>query len=174
MRNIKFPILILAFTFFQTEASAKEKRPVAHVKRVVISTPAQMEKEVFHLINEKRATNSLPPLAWSESAAEQARHHSINMANKSVPFSHQGSDARFKALTKSIPSLRFFGENVAYNQGYSNPSETAVSGWMESPGHYENIMGDFNLTGIGVEKNAKGEYYFTQLFVKTSSSQSRK
>ena len=33
--------------------------------------------------------------------------------------------------------------------------------------HYENIIGDFNLTGIGVAVNEKNEYYFTQIFLKT-------
>jgi uncharacterized protein YkwD len=28
------------------------------------------------------------------------------------------------------------------------------------------MIGDFNLTGIGVAKNRAGEYYFTQIFIK--------
>jgi uncharacterized protein YkwD len=27
------------------------------------------------------------------------------------------------------------------------------------------MEGNYNLTGIGVAKNAEGEYYFTQLFI---------
>lgn len=181
MKNIKLPLFILTLALFQGEASAKERcvaykerRPACYVKPTPIATPAEMEQEVFHLINEERAANSLPLLTWSEAAAEEARGHSLNMANKSVPFSHEGSDARFKALTQLIPSLRSFGENVAYNKGYSDPSKTAVSGWIKSPGHYENIMGEFNLTGVGVKKNKQGEYYFTQLFVKTAPSRKRR
>ncbi len=174
MQCIKFPILLLTLAFFQGEVDAKERRPIAYVKKAPIATPAQMEQEIFHLINKKRVADSLSPLVWSDVIAEQARKHSVNMANKIVAFSHEGSDLRFKALTKSIPSLRLFGENVAYNQGYSKPAETAVSGWLDSPGHYENIMGDFNLTGVGVEKNSEGKYYLTQLFVKTASSKRHK
>jgi uncharacterized protein YkwD len=28
------------------------------------------------------------------------------------------------------------------------------------------MEGNFDLTGIGVSKNAKGEYYLTQIFIK--------
>jgi len=42
----------------------------------------------------------------------------------------------------------------------------AVKGWINSPGHQKNMVGDYNLTGIGIAKNNVGEYYFTQLFVK--------
>lgn len=166
MKRFSFSIFILLFTSFQTELSAKEKRPFAYTKHASIASPVKMEKEVFDLINEKRRENALPPLTWSESIAIEARHHSLNMANKRVPFGHQGSDQRFKTLQKLISFSRSFAENVAYNSGYSNPVEIAVLGWLESPGHYKAIMGDFNLTGVGVEKNLKGEYYFTQLFVK--------
>jgi hypothetical protein len=29
-------------------------------------------------------------------------------------------------------------------------------------------MGDFNIGGVGVAKNLKGEYYFTQIFVRAN------
>ena len=57
-------------------------------------------------------------------------------------------------------------ENVAFNKGYIQPDATAVKGWLDSPGHHQNILGRYNLTGIGVAQNAKGEYYFTQIFVR--------
>jgi len=41
-----------------------------------------------------------------------------------------------------------------------------VQGWLKSPGHRKNIKGDFDVTGIGVSKNAQGDYYFTQIFIK--------
>ena len=43
----------------------------------------------------------------------------------------------------------------------------AVDGWIKSDGHRKNIESQFNLTGIAIAKNAKGEYYFTQLFVRS-------
>ena len=56
------------------------------------------------------------------------------------------------------------GENVATNQGFPDPAETAVQGWLDSPPHRENIEGDFNLAGVGIAENADGLFYFTQIF----------
>jgi uncharacterized protein YkwD len=58
------------------------------------------------------------------------------------------------------------GENLAFMKGYPDPVSVAVKGWINSPGHQKNMVGDYNLTGIGIAKNNAGEYYFTQLFVK--------
>jgi len=126
---------------------------------------ADLEQSVHQQINQYRKSRNLPPLTLNASITEQARIHSEAMASGRVPFSHNGFEGRVKAIAKSI-SYRAAGENVAYNQGYSNPDQQAVQGWLESPGHLKNIVGDFDLTGIGVTKNAKGEYYFTQIFIK--------
>jgi uncharacterized protein YkwD len=87
------------------------------------------------------------------------------MASGQVPFSHQGFEERVRLSTKSIP-FRSAAENVAYNQGFSDPGRQAVQGWIKSSGHRKNMEGNFNLTGIGVSKNARGEYYFTQIFIR--------
>jgi uncharacterized protein YkwD len=89
------------------------------------------------------------------------------MASGKVAFSHNGFEQRIKAISRVIPYSQV-AENVAFNQGYSNPVQQSVEGWIKSPGHRTNIEGPYNLTGIGVVKNAKGEYYFTQIFVLTN------
>jgi uncharacterized protein YkwD len=93
-----------------------------------------------------------------------ARIHSENMANGKATFSHDGFEGRAKAITIPYQSV---AENLAYNMGYSDPVRKAVEGWIKSEGHRKNMEGQFNLTGIGIAKNAKGEYYFTQLFVRS-------
>lgn len=154
----------------QEKTLLQEEQLVSPAQTFSATLQPSMEIDIFNKINQNRVANFLPSLAWSEVVAAQARTHSLNMANKIVPFSHQGVEARFTALTQAIPSLSRFGENVAYNFGYPNPVATAVSGWLKSPGHYANIMGDFNLTGVGVARNPKGEYYFTQIFIKATET----
>ena len=91
--------------------------------------------------------------------------HSQNMAQQQVKFSHQGFESRIEAIEDYI-SYRSAAENVAYNEGYSTPAERAVTGWIKSDGHRQNSVGDYNLTGIGIAQNERGEYYFTQIFIK--------
>jgi uncharacterized protein YkwD len=123
-----------------------------------------LEKSVFEEINRYRVANKLPQLTLNANITQQARIHSQNMANGQVPFSHQGFEQRVKAIP-----LRYndASENVAVNQGYSDPASEAITGWLKSPGHLQNIQGNFDHTGIGVATNSQGEVYLTQIFIRT-------
>ncbi|MEH2437052.1 MAG: CAP domain-containing protein [Nostoc sp.] len=122
-----------------------------------------LEQSIFNKINDYRASQGLVKLTSNSDIDNQARIHSQNMANGKVPFGHTGFSERIKAIGIRYSSA---GENVAYNQGYSDPAKTAVEGWLKSPGHLANIRGNFNKTGIGVASNSRGEIYFTQIFLR--------
>jgi uncharacterized protein YkwD len=148
-------------TIAQTVRSQPSTRRIAQVA----PNPATLEQAVFKQINDYRASQKLPPLVFDNRIATQARSHSQNMANKSVPFGHQGFQQRVQVIGQAIP-LRGAAENVAFNMGFRDPATQAVQGWLKSPGHLQNIRGNFDLTGIGVSQNARGEVYFTQIFIK--------
>ena len=58
------------------------------------------------------------------------------------------------------------GENIAFNQGFDDPSAFAVQRWMGSSKHRANILSSqFTRTGIGVARAADGSIYFTQVFM---------
>lgn len=126
---------------------------------------AVMEEKIYQQVNQYRASRNLPPLQLDPRISELCRAHSQAMSEGKVPFSHQGFDQRLKILSQSIP-YRSAAENIAYNSGYSDPVTQAVRGWIKSPGHRKNMEGNFNLTGVGIAQNAKGEYYFTQIFIR--------
>jgi uncharacterized protein YkwD len=131
---------------------------------VASSAITDLETAVNQQINQYRASKKLPPLSIDPRISQIARIHSENMAKGKVSFSHDGFEGRAKAITIPYKSV---AENLAYNFGYSDPVRNAVEGWIKSDGHRKNMEGQFNVTGIGVAKNAKGEYYFTQLFVRS-------
>jgi uncharacterized protein YkwD len=126
------------------------------------STFSAIENSVHQQINQLRSGQGLPALQRNSAMDNQARIHSQNMANGQVPFGHSGFSQRVQATGISY---RGAAENVAYNQGYSDPATQAVQGWRNSPGHWNNIKGNYNLTGIGVAKNSRGEVYLTQIFI---------
>ncbi|MBD1830162.1 CAP domain-containing protein [Microcoleus vaginatus GB1-A2] len=132
--------------------------------KVASSAITDLEKAVNQQINQYRASKKLPPLSIDPRISQIARIHSENMANGKVSFSHDGFEGRAEAITIPYKSV---AENLAYNFGYKDPVRNAVEGWIKSDGHRKNMEGQFNVTGIGVAKNAKGEYYFTQLFVRS-------
>lgn len=125
----------------------------------------EWEQSVHRQVNQYRQRRGLPPLQMDSFMSEQARQHSENMAAGRVPFSHDGVDQRYRMISQRIP-YSSVAENVAFNFGHSDPMEQAVQGWINSPGHHTNMTGNYELTGIGVARNSKGEYYFTQLFLR--------
>lgn len=129
------------------------------------SDVAAIEKSVHRQINQYRKKKGLAPLKLNGKISAIARGHSKRMADKKVGFGHNGSSSRYNKISK-IVKYRGVAENVAYNMGYKNPGKNAVRGWIKSPGHNRNMVGKYQVTGIGVAKNSKGEYYFTQLFVR--------
>ncbi|PHM08348.1 CAP domain-containing protein [Nostoc sp. 'Peltigera malacea cyanobiont' DB3992] len=125
---------------------------------------AALEQSIFNQINNYRASQGLPALTRNSAIDNQVRLHSKNMGNGTVSFGHSGFSERLNATGVSYRSA---AENVAYNQGYSDPATKAVQGWLKSPGHLTNIRGNYNLTGIGVAKNSQGAIYFTQIFIRS-------
>jgi uncharacterized protein YkwD len=122
-----------------------------------ISTQA-LESTIFNRVNQYRLSQNLNSLKLHPHISELAREHSRQMAKGQVPFSHTGFEDRVKAISISLP-YQGASENLAYNYGYKDPAQYTMSGWINSSGHQK------NLTGVGVAKNYKGEYYFTQIFV---------
>lgn len=144
----------------------KQTPSAAPASKALNSSPfAALEQSIHKQINQYRQSRNLPPLTLDARISEQARLHSQAMASGRVPFGHQGFEQRVEVINRVIP-YRGVAENVAYNQGYRNPDQQAVQGWIKSTGHRINIEGQYKLTGIGIAKNAKGEYYFTQIFVR--------
>lgn len=158
----------LAFSTPMMDASVASVQPVLSLRfrtaQAAASLPA-MEQAVLTQINQYRASRKLSPLTLDARMSEQARAHSQAMASGRTPFGHNGFQQRVQTLARVIPYSRA-AENVAYNQGYSDPVRQAVQGWLQSTGHRQNIEGSFDLTGIGIAQNAKGEYYFTQIFIR--------
>ena len=122
-----------------------------------------IEKEVHRLINLHRTGIGLSPLEWSDVIAEQCRNHSIDMANAHT-INHDGFNERINKIGETIP-WNWAGENVAYN--YS--AQSAVTAWLNSPGHKSNIESNSNLTGVGVAFNEDSVMYFTQIFIRSSN-----
>ena len=130
------------------------------------STPVMnsLELTTHNLVNRYRQSRNLPPLVADPAISAQAKAHSEEMA-RSGNMNHDGFDRRADLVGQTIV-YRSVAENVAFNAGYGQPDLVAVKGWIESPGHQRNMLGQYDLTGIGVVQNGKGEYYFTQIFIR--------
>jgi uncharacterized protein YkwD len=126
---------------------------------------SELVEIVHQQVNEIRRAEGLQPLKLNPIISAQAKQHSTEMARKGSVISHLGFEDRLQSIGEKLP-YRAGAENVAISVGYENPARTAVEGWKNSPGHRNNMLGDFTLTGIGIAQNHQGSYFFTQIFLK--------
>lgn len=161
MSKIKNYVKILAiFTFigFVQQASAEIQ------SKKNANSDAAFQSQILHYVNQYRAKHLLSPLKMSTPISTEAAQHSRDMANKTMSFGHQGYNGRIKRLYNNFSGCRGGAENVAY---YKLDAKKLVDAWVASPGHRQNIMGNYNLTGIGIAHSKKGWAYYTQIFLRS-------
>ena len=125
-------------------------------------TYSDIELETMKLINDYRVSIGLKPLEKINYISLKSEEHDYYMIDKKVA-SHDGFSERANSIMKELGAITV-GENIAYN--YKNP-QTAVSAWISSLAHKENIEGDYTHFGISVREDAStGRKYYTNIFAK--------
>ena len=112
---------------------------------------AQVEGEIFSLVNSERIKNGLSPLTQNAALANVARRKSQNMGDKGY-FGHTAPDGTTTAdwLKNEGHFFTAWGENIA-DFGANATAAEIMNGWMNSPGHRANILKpDFTLLGVGI------------------------
>ena len=121
-------------------------------------------KEAVRLTNEFRRQQGLyTEVEWSDRVAEIGWKHSKLMGDGERPFGHD----KFSEERATEMGYAASGENVFMCQGVAgvHVAKMAVDGWINSPGHRKNLLGDrWTVCGIGVYRNEHGAWYLTQLF----------
>jgi uncharacterized protein YkwD len=132
---------------------------------------------IFFITNEKRAEHKLPVLQYARQLEIAAWNHSKSMGEGNW-FEHENPKDKSRHTTDDRAILAgilnpYIAENIvlvpegyfAETESYIKLADFFVNGWMNSPGHRENILSDNILqAGCGVFKNTKGDWYGTQNF----------
>lgn len=126
---------------------------------------AEVEDQVFALANEARAAEGLAPLERMADLDVVARGWSATLAAEGRELDHNPDYSR------QIPQgWSTAGENVAW-MGETRVLPAAEiagpvhQGWMDSPGHRENLLGaEYTHLGVGVAFSPEHGYYLTQNF----------
>jgi len=128
-------------------AAPAEQRPAAH-KRYA--------NKAFAATNNRREAHERRALRRNDCVQKWARRQARKMARQERMF-HQDLQPVLRNC-----GLSTVGENVAY--GYPT-GRAVVRGWMNSPGHRENILRrEFRLMGIAARKGGSGRWYAAQVF----------
>ncbi len=112
--------------------------------------------DALDAVNEQRSANGLGTLSWSGNLESAA---SVRAQESSVVFSHTRPNGR---PWYTVNSRVQGGENLAY--GFDDAS-SALSAWMASPTHRENILWDeFTTCAIAIYEADDGTLYWAQEF----------
>lgn len=113
----------------------------------------EFSAEVLRLTNEERAKRNLPALKRNALLDQSSLAHAKDMHTRKF-FAHENPEGKVALdrirSTGYLASTRGYavGENIA--KGQENPVEV-MRGWMNSPGHRENILSDkYSEIGIGL------------------------
>ncbi len=123
---------------------------------------------MLRLLNKDRKKNGLTPLKMQDDLRTVARKHSQDMARKDY-FEHVNLEGKSPSDRLQIARITEVtsGENLAKIGGYRNPTHFAEQGLMNSSGHKANILQPlYNVVGIGIVKDLRRIYYFTQSFAR--------
>lgn len=125
------------------------------------SSNIAFEDDVIFLLNEFRATLGLPPLKKSEDLRAAARYHATDMINSDY-FAHDSQDGYGNITCSAFSRIGAFytwnaaAENIA--AGYTSP-EDVLEGWINSPGHYSNLISTIvNEIGMGYKEGIGVSY----------------
>ena len=122
-----------------------------------------LNDEVLKYTNQFRKSKRLPALEMRDDLNEIARRHSDDMATGKRPFGHDGFNQRESEVQKIVQPFSQMAENVAYG---ATTGKEVVQMWKDSPGHRENMLGNYKYMGIGTAVDNHGTIYFTALFVR--------
>ncbi len=151
-----------------------------------------LEIEIHNLINNERRNNGLTALSLDSKLSDIARVHSQDMAQNNF-FAHEnlrGQDPTARASAQGYSCYKSYGsyytsgiaENIFQNNLYTSTTsinfipfhdwstqseiaESTVQGWMNSPGHRQNILtSTYDKEGIGVAIASDDKVYITEDF----------
>ena len=113
------------------------------------------EKRMLELHNKARADRRLPRLCVHPALQKAARAHSKEMLDRDY-FAHGKVGKRLHSFGYRWST---YGENILYDPGSRDSTESLFRLWMKSSGHRANILGkSFREVGIGASSgNYKGD-----------------
>ena len=187
LRVVVILAAVFALSAAYTDARARQQKPKPRVEA------ADLANRIHAQINKQRKRHGLAALAWSDALSRIAVKHSRDMANRNY-LSHdspEGKDFSFRyrqggyVCVIRVGKMVYTGaENLALSHLYNSMTtengiayfnwnsaqeiaQRTVDGWMNSPGHRENILLPYwqhEGIGIEVESSPGNKIYITQNF----------
>ena len=171
--GIIFIFMIGYFAYLQEQPAETPQPSQSEVaqeqKPVEIPTP----EDFLARVNEERAKVGAAPLVIDERINKSAQRKADDMANNDY-FDHvspvDGRHGYEYLVDETGYDCSYTSENIHYIGYESNYSltpvlESAINGWLNSPPHYEVMIGTkYSLTGFGVARSPQKEDYTYNIY----------
>ncbi|WP_264564045.1 CAP domain-containing protein [Flavobacterium sp. N3904] len=157
-------LLITSVIAIMTSCSSDENSDAVEAKLPIVTVYNYSPDEIqtMSLINNYRVSIGLNALEKINHVSYKSEEHDNYMIANNV-VNHDDFVARSENIIKALGAKRV-SENIAYNY---NSAQGAFDAWLNSPGHKENIEGDFTHFGISIRENpVNHRKYYTNIFVK--------
>ena len=135
----------------EQQITEPEPEPVPEPK------PAPVERHIIGLVNDERSQRGLNRLIQNRQLDRSARLKCEHMQQHEY-WAHSGGGREWSSFIYEQGSWHRVGENLA--KDFSTDSGI-VRGWLDSPTHRDNLLGDYRYIGI-----AQCDGVFTNLTVK--------
>jgi uncharacterized protein YkwD len=149
MKSLKFGIFFVVFFASSTFASIS------------------LEAEILRHTNQERERFEKVPLRMNAQLQEAARLHTLAMADQETLAHELNGEGPGERIEKTGFVASAWAENIA--MGYSDAA-SVVAGWMNSPGHRENLLDlnaqGFTEIGISAVRSKNGRLYYCQVFAR--------
>jgi len=171
--NKPFKMVLIILTFFLISC----EKETSEVLDTELSLKQQIAQKILAKTNTIREDLGLSRLQQNDNMDKLAEIHSMNMVSFDF-FDHV--DHENKSPSDRADDLNFSWSSIAENIGFvpwfenvtgcgdtrsaEAISQCVVEGWRNSPGHYANMIGEFNELGVGVAFTQDSIAYFTQVF----------
>ncbi len=162
--NCRYPIISGTGTTTITAGTYDGKRYDTLTVTVTEVPVEQWKREVLDLVNEERAENGLPALAWGVTCEEAANIRAEEIIESYSHTRPDGSD--WSTACPLVDSSSWSGENLAAGNSAVSP-KTVVDAWMASEKHRENILNpNFTRLAVGFvfKPGSTYETYWSQYF----------
>jgi uncharacterized protein YkwD len=130
------------------------------------------ERTMLCLVNHARSARGLAPLAASRALTKAADRKARDIL-RCDEFSHEACGREFTYwMTRFGYHGCSEGENIAWGSGGLGTPGSIFRAWMRSQGHRENILGDYEDTGIGLQSGKLEGYAGAHIWTEEFGSRS--
>ena len=114
------------------------------------------EETLLSQLQQARQKSGLPPLSHHAGLRDLARIQAEHMS-QTQKLSHSTD---LGGRVGQVVNWQRVGENV----GYGSTMKGIHDAFMSSSGHRGNILGHYNVVGVGVSRDGAGRYWVVQIF----------